>query len=685
MVYRGCLVHKVMVLWINPTMICAQDPCASKNHNENHTGNNLKQFRNQTGRKAMNHNRRDFMKMAGIGVAALSIGGMGMTTNVGAVSTSNLNTDEHDTDILIIGGGIAATFAAVKARAQGAKVTVVDKGYAGRSGLTPWFHGFAHNDPQAATKEEWHHGLFWATESISRADYIDMFLEDSAARWDELHSWVPNDFLPQSKGPYLAKQIEKCGATIINGVMITELLEKDGRVVGAIGIPRQEDKAIVFRAGAVILCTGAGTFKSPGWPASPNTFDGHIMAYKLGADIAGKEWNDFHMTSMKTPSYTWGNHGGAFSRPIETPTNAEAHSMRKIFWSAYDGVDPAGPDIGPPPVGAGGPPSGGPSGPGSMTPEQLTKMDKNGDGKLSTLEKMDKNGDGKLSATEVKTLTTLEDLDSNKDGFLQPDEVPNHMPHDGPGSKGPEVVGSALGAAEHRMDGIFPKDDKCWTGIDGLYAAGDAMCTGGVGTAGISSPGAAVQAARAGIYAAEYVQQNKKKTLSKTDIKHIEQRMFAARNRDIGYSPQWVTRALLNIMMPYTVLYVKKQDRLEAALTQVMHLKEHMVPRLIAKDPHELRLAIETENMIINAEMKLRASMFRKESRHSHFREDYPYRDDKNFIAFVLLNKDGANMKVRKWDIPKEWIPKTYAKMPYKEKYTDRYPGEVEYLKKHKL
>jgi len=37
---------------------------------------------------------------------------------------------------------------------------------------------------------------------------------------------------------------------------------------------------------------------------------------------------------------------------------------------------------------------------------------------------------------------------------------------------------------------------------------------------------------------------------------------------------------------------------------------------------HELRLAHETANMIISAEMKLRASIMRKESRCSHYRLD---------------------------------------------------------------
>jgi len=41
-----------------------------------------------------------------------------------------------ETDVLVIGGGIAGCFAAIKVREQGLNVTIVDKGYAGKTGAT---------------------------------------------------------------------------------------------------------------------------------------------------------------------------------------------------------------------------------------------------------------------------------------------------------------------------------------------------------------------------------------------------------------------------------------------------------------------------------------------------------------------------------------------------------------------
>jgi succinate dehydrogenase/fumarate reductase flavoprotein subunit len=519
---------------------------------------------------------------------------------------SNVRIEEYRTDVLIIGGGIAATFAAVRARREGADVILVDKGYAGCSGLSPWFTGFAYYDPDASNRaepEEWHHGFMWATESMSRKDYIDLFLEESKTCWDELRSWVPDAPLKTGKGPYLRKQIEKSGTKIFDGIMIAELLKVDGRVVGALGIAREDDRALIFRAGAVIICTGSGTFKIPGWPMSPNTFDGQAMAYKLGAEIAGKEWNDFHWSDVNCPGDAWHSFGYHLSTPLGGETDPGAHSLREIFWSAFEHAPM---DVFPPP----------PQGKHANAPEN-----------------------------EIR------------------------------------VLGGTLGCAEHRMDGIFPSDSSCGTGIDGLYAAGDAICTGGVGTKGSAAPGCAVQGATAGIYAAEYALMNNKVDLDPGELLAVQKRIFEPRTRQKGYSPEWVTRTLQNIMQPYYVLYVKHEERLLSALSNVMHLQEHFVPRLTAKDPHEHRLALEAENLVLNAEMKLRASLFRKESRHSHFREDYPFRDDENWLSFVLLRKGCESMDVSKWDIPQEWIPASIKALPYQERYVDRFPGELDYFK----
>ena len=75
-------------------------------------------------------------------------------------------------------------------------------------------------------------------------------------------------------------------------------------------------------------------------------------------------------------------------------------------------------------------------------------------------------------------------------------------------------------------------------------------------------------------------------------------------------------------------------------MAYVEELRDHHAPMLRAANMHELRLVFETRNMILSAEMKLRASLMRTESRCSHYRLDYPEMDTKNWQAWINIFKD---------------------------------------------
>ncbi|MEE4312735.1 MAG: FAD-binding protein [candidate division KSB1 bacterium] len=127
-------------------------------------------------------------------------------------------------------------------------------------------------------------------------------------------------------------------------------------------------------------------------------------------------------------------------------------------------------------------------------------------------------------------------------------------------------------------------------------------------------------------------------------MNQVQDEMLAPLKREVGYSPAWVTQTLQGIMIPNFVIYIKKESILKAALAFIEELREHHKPMLRAADMHELRLAHETANMIISAEMKLKASIMRTESRCSHYRLDYPDIDDKNWRTWINIykGKDGT-------------------------------------------
>ncbi|MBW2066759.1 MAG: FAD-binding protein [Deltaproteobacteria bacterium] len=529
-----------------------------------------------------------------------------------------------DTDVLVIGGGIAGIFAAVNASRQGARILIVDKGRVGFSGMSIWADTFCvFDEKEGHSEEQWHRAVAMNGDYVNNRDYLDMLIQDSAARWRDLLDWgaIGTDKF----GDALRKQIKKHKIKTIERTMLTDLLVEEGKAVGAIGFSIDRPECICVNAKAVLMCAGAGGYKPHGFPISNMTFDGDGMAYRAGLAISGKEFSDTHLTNAAHPGYSWGigdikwGPGIVKTGPPAMPSSEEKRGLSlEPYFQAHKGRAPI----------VMSPPMGGPQGP--------------------------------------------------YPGFKYKGE------HPGPQEM---VGGAATGMAVHKAEGIVPSDSTCGTHMPGLFAAGDALssmlCGGRYSGIGFSFAGSAVQGFRAGKAAADYALQNPRTRVRESWVKDKAREIFSPLTRNKGFSPRWVTQMLQATMFPYYILYVKREDRLKGALANIEFLRDHCVPKMYAKDLHELRLVHETGNMVLNAEMKLRASLFRKESRGMHYREDYPIRDDDNFLAWVHVfkGKDGT-MQVKKVPVPRKWRPP--AELSYAERYVHRFPGEMEFLGKRR-
>ena len=103
--------------------------------------------------------------------------------------------------------------------------------------------------------------------------------------------------------------------------------------------------------------------------------------------------------------------------------------------------------------------------------------------------------------------------------------------------------------------------------------------------------------------------------------------------------------------------------------------EQHLVP---AAQDH-VRLCLEMQHKILNAELSLRASLAREETRGLHYRTDFPYRDDENFLCFITLTKNAeGGMDIEKIPVKDEW--KGDLTEDYKTRYTYYFPKELETL-----
>jgi succinate dehydrogenase/fumarate reductase flavoprotein subunit len=569
-----------------------------------------------------------------------------------------------ETDVLVIGGGMAGCFAAVKAREQGLNVTLVDKAYVGKTGATHFSWGdLALLNPERGHQlDAWMELINIKSEYLNNREWGEIVLKDSYERYQDLVSWGVRFYQQDEKtyvyrsgvhehismlnreyAPALRRMAVKSGVRILNRIMVAELLKQPGKIVGAIGFHTTSGDLYIFKAGATVIAAGSSSLKLASTPIHYWTSDAEAMAYRAGAEITGKEFmwgGEPALRSAVKEQVQAGKievkntvdvlarfpalRGGLSDAMVRPTINAEGGPVIMAAWEAHCGRAPLYVDL------------------DAFSPEQKESH-------RHFFERMETAEPDKIG------------LDVFKGGKLKYTAGRLDVVQPFPGGSG-----------------IWPVNVKCATAVPGLFAAGDSCATMLSGASyagmGLGLCHASVTGARAGWGAAEYASISKRTTIDKGELVRVKKIVCAPMERQGGFSPGWVTQVLQNIAVPYFILQVKHGERLQAALVLIEFLNNHIVPKLMARDTHEWRMAQETRNMVLNTEMVLRASLFRTESRGGHFREDYPRRDDPAWLAWVKLKEEQGKMKVSKEPIPEKWWPD--LSRPYEERYPRMFPGE---------
>ena len=232
-----------------------------------------------------------------------------------------------ETDVLVIGGGMAGLFAAIKARDEGVSVTLVDKGFVSRSGASSFLDGHItlFNPDWGHDLKAWQEQIGVTGEYMNNPEWTEATFKDSWDRVQDLLAWgvttpreqdggfvhpFANVDMPKGRVidsiwlgwgwtfmPVLRRHALKVGVKIVDRTMITDLLKQDGAVAGAVGFHTQTGDFYVFQAKATVIATGTSGFKGQA-PAKCNrsSFDGEAIAYRAGAAISGKEFSAFGRT-----------------------------------------------------------------------------------------------------------------------------------------------------------------------------------------------------------------------------------------------------------------------------------------------------------------------------------------------------------------------------------------------------
>ena len=246
-----------------------------------------------------------------------------------------------EADVLVIGGGMAAAWAAIGAAREGAAVTLVDKGYLGTSGVTAtagpnhWFI-----PPDAGKRGSAIAQRQAIACGLAEPEWMERIIDET---WRQLptlerfYKFGVNDsgvkMYGAVRGPEymraLRQMVESLGVRILDQSPALGLLRrKDGSIAGAQGVRRQTGEDWEVHAGGVVLATGGCAFFSRLLGSRTNTGDGYLMAAEAGVALSGMEFSSHYTiapafsTMARGMSYAYATYYGPDKRELELPKQA---------------------------------------------------------------------------------------------------------------------------------------------------------------------------------------------------------------------------------------------------------------------------------------------------------------------------------------------------------------------------
>jgi succinate dehydrogenase/fumarate reductase flavoprotein subunit len=214
-------------------------------------------------------------------------------------------------DVLVVGGGPAATWAALAASEAGARVILVDKGYVGTSGATAPANTGTWSPPPGEQRRAAIDARMPRTGGLADPEWVERTI---GMAWNKLHclaDWgypFPIDdngevYRANLRGPdymhFMRRRVLRAGVKIFDHHPALELLGDDDGVAGAGGVDRQRNQPWRVRSGAVVLATGGCAFGERMLGAAALTGDGYLMAAEAGAAMSGMEFSAQYATAPK--------------------------------------------------------------------------------------------------------------------------------------------------------------------------------------------------------------------------------------------------------------------------------------------------------------------------------------------------------------------------------------------------
>ncbi len=560
-------------------------------------------------------------------------------------------------DMLIVGGSIGGLSTAIRAKEESPdlNILVVDKqtvgwsGAAPRGGMVIWvlspeddierlmeFHvnnlGCFLNDQELLF--EYSRGAYNAIEKI--AEWGVAMPRDDGGNIEITKVFQPPHFNPDYWSYVcvdtdllvpLRKTARQKGVKILNKVQVVELLKEEDRVIGAVGFNIVDGRFYIFKAKTTVLANGLCGNREGLYAASCG--EGVAAAYRAGAEMRNAEFSNMMMFGMRggyTSVGTYYTISFINKPPMFTlMSNASGERLSNL----YD-TNPAGGNF------------------------------------LLNIENEINEGRGPIYIdVEESMLKNQTDILETKSHWPRKKFTSIERRHmDKVKKYGKNPIPKA--EAEFKvMSNCSPVkvDHHMKTTLEGLWAIGDTSM-GGSSWAGaiVAPPGgmcgsglgnAMFAALRGAPSATRYALETETPEIKYSDVKSIKEKMFAPMGRKKGLSPDEAILALKEATSPIKYYLHRNKTNLEKALSKIEEVKLKLSD-LYAEDYHGLCKCHEVSSMTLGPELNFMAALTRTESRGTHFREDYPERDDKNWLKWIIIKQEAGKMKAHTEPVPIE-------------------------------
>jgi succinate dehydrogenase / fumarate reductase flavoprotein subunit len=543
-------------------------------------------------------------------------------------------------DVIVIGGGLAGLRAAIEA-SQYADTAVISRVHPLRSHT-----GAAQGGINAALgnmpgEDSWEKHAFdtvKGSDYLADQDAVEIMTKAGPERIIELEHWgCPFSRTEEGKiaqrpyggagyprtcyaadrtGHYLLvtayEQVLKRGIKVYEEWFVTSLIVDEGIIKGFAALDILTGDLEVFRAKAVILATGgAGWVYARSTNSVINTGTGMVMAYRAGVALKDMEFVQFHPTTLY-PS------GILISEGARGEGGYLFNAQHERFMKRYaeKSIELAPRDI---------------------TARGIQTEINEGRGINNAYVHLEL-----MHLGEKKILSRLPGIREIAIDFAKVDPIDEPIP---------------IWPAQHYTMGGVHCNTRCETSIKGLYAAGECSCVsvhGANRSGGNSLLETVVFGKIAGEQAGRFASSaswdgangHLFENALNAELEHIQ-----GLYRGSGSEHPSTIRVEMRNTMIEKVFIFRTEKELKEAASRLHELKariKHLRP-IVGSKVYNLDLirAIELEEMLELCEVIVAGAINRKESRGSHFRIDYPQRDDANFLKHTLAYRtlDGPRIE----------------------------------------